>query len=270
MTIRNIRGVLIGLVFLLTWSTARADVTLLVHGYLSGDDAWESSGVARELQNSGWTSGGRVRVGARGEVLLPPNVASGQRVFYLADLPSEAPLTVQADALKGGLIALRKQRGQEQTVLVGHSAGGVVARLLMVRFPELAIHTLITIASPHLGTDKAEVAGLVASTPLSMMAPMMGLDTLNRSRSLYEDLVRERPGNFLYWLNHQPHPKARYLSIIRQEGFAFSGDNTVPVASQDMARVAALKDQTLPALTIGQDHALSRQDGVTLARVLTR
>ncbi|MBF0127402.1 MAG: alpha/beta fold hydrolase [Magnetococcales bacterium] len=190
-----------------------------------------------------------------------------KRAYLTVDLPSEAPLLVQAKQLSAGVQAVRKRRGAEPVVLIGHSAGGVVARLAMVKEPDLRVHGLITIAAPHLGTDKAEMAGLLASTPLSMMAPMMGADTLNRSRELYRDLARERPGNFLYWLNRQPHPKARYLSLVRQDSFALFGDNTVPTWSQDLARVEALQEAAR-SVTTGSAHALERQDGAELVRIL--
>ncbi|MBF0272100.1 MAG: hypothetical protein HQL98_08570 [Magnetococcales bacterium] len=247
---------------------ARADVAIFVHGYLSGDDAWEQSGVTPALKTKGWESGGSVTAMAQGGLQFRNTPPKGAHAFFLADLPSEAPLLTQANALKEILLAIRAQRGTERTFLIGHSAGGVVARLLMVREPGLSIHTLITIASPHLGTDKAEVAGLIASTPLSMMAPMMGMDTLNRSKSLYEDLARERPGTFLHWLNHQPHPKARYLSIVRRDTPSLLGDNLVPVWSQDMAQVTALRTLTPETITQGQDHTLTPQDGAEVARIL--
>ncbi|MBF0627189.1 MAG: alpha/beta fold hydrolase [Magnetococcales bacterium] len=248
---------------------ARADVIILIHGYFSGDDAWSRSGITSELEAVGWESGGGVTAtGTAGDVRFRASAPKGAQAYYLADLPSEAPLMIQSAALKEILAAIRAQRGKERTILVGHSAGGVVARLLMVQEPTLGIDTLITIATPHLGTDKAEVAGLIASTPLAMMAPVMGLSTLNRSKSLYDDLTRERPGTLLYWLNRQPHPKARYDSIVRRDSFALFGDNTVPTWSQDMGKVVALHEQARPAVTIGNDHALERADGVALVRLL--
>ncbi|GAB0058464.1 hypothetical protein SIID45300_02813 [Candidatus Magnetaquicoccaceae bacterium FCR-1] len=261
--------VVLGVIVLLGMPrAAHADVAILVHGYFSGDDAWQRSGVTAELENAGWKSLGRMIATGREVIEREPTNRTEKHGYLLADLPSEAPLTIQAEGLKAILTTLRAQRGTERTILIGHSAGGVVARLLMVNGPELAIHTLITIAAPHLGTDKAEVAGLIASTPLAMMAPMMGADTLNRSRALYAELERERPGNFLYRLNRQPHPTARYVSIVRREGFALSGDNTVPVWSQEMARIIALKVRARTAIQSGEGHALERQDGRILARLL--
>ncbi|MBF0182249.1 MAG: alpha/beta fold hydrolase [Magnetococcales bacterium] len=258
---------LLGLMLLLA-SEARADVLIMTHGYVSGDDAWVSSGVTAALARGGWEAGGRVRADGRGIVVTPAATGGGRKVYYLADLASEAPLSVQADQLREVAREVVKRRDrQEQMVLVGHSAGGVVARLAMAKDDKLGVFGLITIASPHLGTDKAEVAGLVASTPLSMVAPMMGVGTLNRSRQLYADLARERPGNLLHWLNRQPHPKARYHSLVRRESFPLMGDNTVPVWSQDLRKVEALRE-VAGSETVGSGHGLESEDGVALARIL--
>ena len=113
--------------------------------------------------------------------------------------------------------------------LVGHSAGGVVARASMVKYPSLNVATLLTIAAPNRGTDAAETGLQVGNSPLSWFTPMMGAGTINRSQGLYRELVRERPNNYLGWLNHQKHPKARYISVVRA-----SGDGWVPVWSQDL------------------------------------
>lgn len=271
----NLRNRLTGVVLgLMMWIGSglvqAAEVVILMHGHVSGEDAWRRSGVTGELVAAGWEAGGRVVVTAPGQVEFRGKRPRGQRIYFLADLPSEAPVLVQAKALQEVILAIRKRRDVEPTTLVGHSAGGVVARTAMVQARDLAIDTLITIAAPHLGTDKAEVAGLVASTPLAMMAPMMGLDTLNRSKSLYDDLVHERPGSFLYGLNRQPHPKARYISVVRRDGFAWVGDQTVPSWSQDMSRVEALRELASPAVEIGSDHALTQQDGQELVRLLAK
>lgn len=249
------------------WVEARADALILTHGYFSGDEAWVESGVTGELEKGGWEAGGRLRATGRGIEFSPITAGVAKKAYYRIDLPSEAPIVMQAQQLKEGVEAIKKQRGVGRLILIGHSAGGVVARLAMVKNPGLGIHGLITIAAPHLGTDKAEMVGMLASTPLSMVAPMMGAGTLNRSKQLYDDLVRERPGSFLYWLNRQPHPKARYFSLVRQDAFPLFGDNTVPVWSQDLGKVAALKDVAQSA-TSGSNHALERQDGVEMVRIL--
>ncbi|MBF0284994.1 MAG: alpha/beta fold hydrolase [Magnetococcales bacterium] len=246
---------------------AQAEMAVLVHGYFSGVNAWMESGVTGALQGAGWRNGGILTVTPRGIQGGPLAHDEKERVFYSIDLPSEAPLMLQAEQLKNALDRLRQGRPGERVVLVGHSAGGVAARLMMVKNPTPPIHGLITIASPHLGTDKAEWASLAGSTPLALFAPLVGGDTLNRSQALYADLVRERPGALLYWLNRQPHPEARYLAIVRQEGIALAGDNTVPDWSQDLRNVASLREKALVA-RIAAGHGLEAVDGPLLVESL--
>ena len=246
---------------------AQADTLLLVHGYFSGVSAWTENGITKTLENAGWHDGGQITATARGlHPVYTPNTTNPQR-FYLADLPSEAPLMVQADMLSQIALTLKKRHPNEKTILVGHSAGGVVARLAMVKNKALDIYGLITIAAPHLGTDTAEAANLIANSPMGMVAPFLGAGTLNRSRQLYADLVRERPGTLLFQLNRKPHPKAHYVAIIRQEAFALWGDNTVPAWSQDMRNVPALKGKT-QAMTGGDEHGLEREDGQRILAIL--
>ncbi|MBF0424480.1 MAG: hypothetical protein HQL66_01480 [Magnetococcales bacterium] len=250
-----------------SFSSAWADVMILVHGYFSDDKSWDESGVTTSLETAGWWDGGRVST-AGGSIQERVKIPTpGHPTFYRADLPSEAPIELQASFLKRISDRIFAKHPGEKRILVGHSAGGVVARLLMVLHPELKIDLLVTIAAPHLGTDKAEVASLVGSTPLGMVAPMIGADTLNRSQHLYADLARERPGNFLYRLNHQQHPKARYVAIVRKEGTPLSGDMTVPSWSQDLRRVAALKGQA-ETVAVVAGHALNRMDGRALVHIL--
>ena len=108
---------------------------------------------------------------------------------------------------------------------------------------------LITIASPHLGTSRAEQA-LDATDipfPISMVTDFFGGDayhTAMRSRSLYVDLVRPQPGTLLYWLNAQAHPDIKYFSIVRGPSQAGWGDYIVPTYSQDMNNVLALQGRS--------------------------
>ncbi len=246
----------------------RADGLLLVHGYFSGVETWTEQGVIDTLATAGWRSGGQLVATPTGLKRLWRPGKRPEKGLYPVDLPSEAPIALQAKLLAEMMRAVAKRHADERLILVGHSAGGVVARLAMVQNAQPTVHTLITIASPHLGTDKAEMAGMLANSPLSMVTPFFsGADTLNRSGRLYSDLVRERPGSFLHWLNRQPHPQGRYVGIIRKESFAFAGDNTVPDWSQDLGRVAALQGRT-EAVHSGGGHELNDGDGALILKIL--
>ena len=260
----------IALLLLLPLQLSHADTLLLVHGYLGNANSWFESGVTRVLQQAGWRFGGVLSNGPQGVTVSPDNSAgdNAQKRYYVMTLPSEAPFEYQQQLLTPMVRALRSRYPDERLSIAGHSLGGVLGRYVMVQNPDLKVDTLITIASPHLGTDKAELALLAGSTPLSMMAPMLGSGTINRSRSLYSQLVKEAPGTFLYWLNHQPHPDANYFSVIRKDGEGISiGDMVVPTYSQDMNHVAALRGRSYTRHS-SSDHGLEAEDGRNILRAL--
>ncbi len=254
------------LISLLTFGnvTQAGQTLVLVHGYLGTGTAWRTTGIVTRLQRAGWRDSGHLFPHSE----LPSGLPDWhtQRYLYTVTLPSEAPLPVQTRQLSFYLHWLQQRHPNNDMILVGHSAGGVVARLSMLFHPEFPVQGLITIASPHLGTDKAELGYQLGHSPLGWFAPFAGLDTLNRSEELYRDLVRERPSTELFWLNRRPHPPAIYISIIRaneDEGF----DSLVPAYSQDMNNVSALSGQSIVIPTYG-DHALHWRDGVLLADLL--
>jgi hypothetical protein len=112
------------------------------------------------------------------------------------------------------------------------------------------------------------MAALATHSPLGMMASFMGIDALTRAQGLYTDLVREAPGTLLYWLNHQPHPHARYLAIVREgNGLWPGGEMLVPPESQDLARVAALRGRT-DTLTTSGSHDLEAADATRILQWL--
>lgn len=254
-------------VLLIVPGWVQAETLVLVQGYLGQASDWHKSGITKILEEAGWANGGMLqnaRAGV-GSGTAPPRAS---RRFYTLALPSEAPLMVQAKYLEDYVGHLRRLYPDSGLILVGHSAGGVLGRLYMVRHPDADVLALITIASPHLGTESAELGAMVGQSPLAWLAPLLGADTLNRSLGLYNDLARERPTNFLYWLNHQPHPRARYVSIVRKDSTPFGvGNMIVPEWSQDMNRVFMLQGRAWTILAPGE-HGLKQTDGTLLLRIL--
>ena len=259
------RSLILTALIWLSASPASADVVILVQGYLGDAGSWRQSGVTAELRAAGWEDGGHYVQGPQGLLRYGGAVAKGNR-FVTIELPTEAPVPVQAGILAQYVYSLSDTAKAEKIHLVGHSAGGVVARYYMVRasidgtLPPVG--GLITIASPHLGTEAAESGLAAGQSPLGFLAPLFGGSTLNRSQALYSDLVRERPGTLLGWLNRQPHPTAEYVSIIRGED-----DGIVPQWSQDMGRVAALAGRATSMLS-SPGHGLHVGDGHLIAAVL--
>ena len=264
------------LVFLLSTITcmnARADVMVLVHGYLGSADSWEASGINSLLDTNGWKRGGLI-TSAPGTV-TPVYVGPGQDAankVYTVDLPAEAPIIVQTDHFLGMLATIQAIHPDESLIIVGHSAGGIVARAALVRGNLQNVKALITIASPHIGTSLANRA-LKATDESGMFGGIKsffggsGYDTLRRSRGLLYDLAHPYPGSLLYWLNAQQHPDIKYVSVVRLNPVGFAGDELVPGYSQDMNNVPTLQGSSSVIITPA-GHTLVANDGATLLQIL--
>ncbi len=245
---------------------------VLVHGYLGNANNWDTSGITGILQRHGWERAGVYLAGPGGIRVFPSPGMKAKRKFYAVDLPSEAPIRLQVYQFDEILRAIRNAHSGEPLVLVGHSAGGVVARNALVRGNADNVKALITIASPHLGTVRAEQA-LDATDipfPLSIITDIVAGETYDiakRSRSLYVDLVRPRPGTLLYWLNAQPHPDIAYFSIVRGGTVTGWGDIVVPAYSQDMNNVPALRGRA-SLVTVAGDHGLVPLDGSIILNLI--
>jgi pimeloyl-ACP methyl ester carboxylesterase len=248
---------------------ARADVALLVHGYLGSAASWEFSGVNAALAANGWRYAGRILPGFSGP-LLPPTIAA-ERKIYSVELPSTAPLAVQADILVAALRALKRRHENEPITLVGHSAGGVVARMALVRGGVNGVTRLITIAAPHLGTQRA-LQALDATNeggPVGFVKDVFGsrdYHLVKNSWPILLDLSPAVPGSALFWLNAQPHPAIQYISIVRASPYGL-GDFMVPGFSQDLNNVPKLAHKAT-TYVVPADHALVPADGVMLARLM--
>ena len=254
-------------------TVARADVLVLVHGYLSGAQSWDARGITAVLERHGWQRGGVYVTDPAGIHLVPALDGVGGRTFYTVDLPSEAPILIQAFQLRQILQAIDARHPGEPLTLAGHSAGGIVARAALVRGDIGNARALITIASPHLGTGRAEQA-LDATDipfPFSIVTDFFGgetYDTAMRSRSLFVDLVRPRPGSLLFWLNSQPHPDIKYVSVVRGQPAMLTGDYVVPGYSQDMNNIPALRGRSSLVKVNNTNHGLTVLDGSVILSVL--
>lgn len=270
-------AVLAGLLGSLLIRPALADVLVLVHGYASSADTWELSGINSVLQSRGWQRGGVFTMTPSGMRQIPGPGASAKKVTYSVNLPAEAPLLLQRDLLAAALYQIRQQHPDERITLAGHSAGGVVARLELLGGNPYHISTLITIATPHLGTARAAQAlDVVDSKPffcpgpgidmLKSVAGGNGYDYLKYSRGVLIDLLPATPGSLVFWMNQQPHPAIEYHAIVRQTPFLI-GDELVPAWSQDMNNVPMLRGQAKVHVTTA-GHALNPADGALLAEIL--
>ncbi len=249
------------------YTSAMAQSVLLVHGYNSNASSWRTSGVSALLQRDGWIDAGVLDMRPQGVFYYGVEPKSTRRT-YTVNLPSEAPIELQATILSYYVNFIKKQHPKDKIYIVGHSAGGIAGRYMMVRWPQLGIDSLITIASPHLGSQTAKLGTIIGNSPLSFFAPFMGASTINRSQTLYHELSPENPGNLLGWLNRMPHPKARYISIIHSTSpNPAAGDSVIKGWRQDMNFVPALRG-TAKSFVLPSDHSLTPKDGIALVQIL--
>lgn len=71
---------------------------------------------------------------------------------------TELDAVAQCPGLRDVVTNIRKM-GYKEIVLVGHSAGGVIARLFIESYPDFGVTKVITVAAPHTGSDLAHLKG---------------------------------------------------------------------------------------------------------------
>ena len=270
---RRFIKLLIFLFISITSINARADVLVLVHGYLASADSWEVTGINSLLDANGWKRGGLITSAPAmaAPVFVGPGKDAANKV-YVVDLPAEAPIIVQTDQFLAMLATIQALHPDDSLVIVGHSAGGIVARTALVRGNIQNVKALITIASPHVGTtlanraiDATDESGFFGG--LKSFFGGSGYDTLRRSRGLLFDLAHPYPGSLLYWLNAQQHPDIKYVSVVRLDPVGFAGDELVPGYSQDMNNIPAMQGKSTVFVTPA-GHTLVTEDGTTLLQIL--
>lgn len=248
----------------------QADIAVLVHGYHSSGNGWRYNGITRTLASSGWNDAGFYN--PQGNFNLFGNALSNSgKHLVTAELPSEAPVEIQANLLTQYLNDISTRFPEQKIHLVAHSAGGIVTRLSLVnnyaQGQQYNVVQLITIATPHLGSPIARMVDKASDTPIGIIAPLLGADEINRAEILYKQLSPEDKNYFLFWLNRQPHPPMKYTSIIRGDGSIMKGDWLVPPNSQKMALVPAIGANAQTIHTPG-DHNLKYADGFLIQQLL--
>lgn len=256
---------------------ASADVLVLVHGYLGSAQSWAESGALERLVRRGYQQAGIYGFSHQGVVLQRLAKTPLAKPVYAVNLPSQAPVVIQADWLAAFLRDIRKNHPNQAIQLAAHSAGGIVARMMLVRHGTLGVNHLITIATPHFGTVRALQALDVTDNrgPLGFVKGWLVrrktgdalYATVRQSRGVLLDLTPPAPGNLLAWLNSQPHPDIAYTAIMRVGTFRMPGDQIVPPLSQDLNRVAPLAGK-VKTYSMAQGHLLTPQDGDLIANLL--
>jgi pimeloyl-ACP methyl ester carboxylesterase len=260
------------LAMLLLGNEARADVLLLVHGYKGNIFSWERSGVVPVLDQFGWKRAGVLLGAPAGLVPVPLKGFQAENKVLNLQLNSEERLFIQANVVTAAIRWIVDHYPSERIIIAGHSLGGVVARLALVKNGAPNVAALITIASPHLGTTLAYrgLDEIDDPWPVRMIKEMFGdetYDSLRRSKGLLHDIVPAIPGRLLHWLNTRKHPDIGYYSIVRSTVSGVLGDPIVSGYSQDMANVPAIGKRSTRVIQ-GFTHWLTILDGYALINLL--
>lgn len=266
------KQLLVLLLILLLPGIVSADVLLLVHGYQGNVFSWEKSGVSPVLQQFGWKRAAVLLATPTGLIGIPHKWHDAENKVVNLQLNSEMPLVVQANVVTSAIHWINDHYPKEKINIAGHSLGGVVARMALVRGGAPNVVALITIASPHQGTVLAYrgLDEIDNPFPVNMLKEFFGgskYDMLQRSRGLLHDIVPAIPGRLLHWLNTRQHPPIKYYSVVRSSVDGILGDPIVSGYSQDMANVAAIGKQST-RLIQGFTHWLSVLDGYALVNIL--
>lgn len=236
-----------------------AQVMLLIPGVQTQQQAlpFRETGVTVPLVAAGWTDGGQILPSVRG-VEFDRSVEAHRQLFYTLVMPTDRPISMQAEWLNLYLDAVTRRHPDEPVILVAHSLAGVVARYSLVTRKRPEVSTLITIATPHVDGTMIQLGDFFWQSPLGTYAPLLGPSDLRQLLELYSGISPDQPGNVLRWLSHQTHPDIRYIGIVRL------GDTMVDPMLQDLNRVANLRGRAKTLLSPG-GHALEGSDGTVLA-----
>jgi pimeloyl-ACP methyl ester carboxylesterase len=127
-----------------------------------------------------------------------------------------APVTAIADqpSLREGIARL-KQLGYAEVVLIGYSAGGLVARQFVEDYPDAGVTRVVQVCTPNLGTKWARLP-VVSHTPQEVFVKSMTPEA--RAAVLRQRADKRLPDGL------------EFVCVVAKQ--LLHGDGIVPVASQ--------------------------------------
>jgi pimeloyl-ACP methyl ester carboxylesterase len=148
-------------------------------------------------------------------------------------------------------VAQLRKLGYTEIVLVGHSAGGLIARHFVEDFPDAGVTRVVQICAPNGGSPFAKTPA-----PKSQQAFLACLTEKGREQCLIERATKQIPA------------KIDFVCVIARREIGADTDGLVPCRSQ---WTADLQKQGVPAVCVTIDHHQIVRDGkaaTTLADVI--
>jgi pimeloyl-ACP methyl ester carboxylesterase len=204
------------------WTRTKPRAVMLIHGIKP--HVWSKEKIAQPLYHD-WQLPGSAMAQALGKDGDVYSFAWGQNGGLNA--------VVNHSALPQAIKKL-KFMGYDEVVLIGHSAGGLIARMLVEDQPELGVTKVIQVCSPNGGAPLAEVAFAVRRDQESLLR---SLTTAERRKCLESRCGCAIP------------EKTQFLCVV---GCASLGtDGLVPITSQ---WTEDLQKQGIPAVRLSTTH----------------
>lgn len=173
--------------------------------------------------------------------------------------------TTRGKQLEAKILEILKQTGAKKVNIIGHSQGGLDARVVAHDRPDI-VASVTTISTPHTGGHTADVVlgateipgvGNVAGALTDALVQLIGApiwDELHHDTSVTR-AVRQVSTEGVKAFNQQytDSPQVRYFSLAGRTGLTFGGEACRPdVAPAFMARAALTLDTTDPLLKLGE------------------
>jgi pimeloyl-ACP methyl ester carboxylesterase len=136
------------------------------------------------------------------------------------------------DALWGGLLRMRRM-GYRDVVLVGYSAGGVIARRVVEEYPDAGVTKVVQVCAPNIGSGWAKLGAVRGE----QKAFLRSLTKDERRREMRERLDVTLPEG------------VEFVCVVGTAGV--TGDGVVSRRSQ---WPPDLQSQGVPAVTVTSDH----------------
>jgi pimeloyl-ACP methyl ester carboxylesterase len=183
---------------------------------------------------------------------LVKELARDADVFAFAYGQNASLKTIAAQPTLGEMVARLRRLGYREVVLVGHSAGGLLARQFVEDHPDAGVTKVVQVCSPNEGSPLADVQVAEAQR-----AFLESLTAAARRRSLKERADVRIPKD------------VQFVCVVASKDGTRTTDGVVPCASQWSAD---LRDQGVPArlLTAGHREAVRGSQGAKLVAKLVQ